>query len=55
MNLARTFKADASREACVFLPLDPTCFPHCGIFTHQLAKGYFGDKGMLAYVEESTT
>lgn len=50
---ARTFQADASREACVFHHLItlPT-FHTAALSTHQLAKGYFGDKGMLAYVEE---
>ena len=52
-ELARTFQADASREACVFHHLItlPT-FHTAALSTHQLAKGYFGDKGMLAYVEE---
>lgn len=27
-------------------------FHTAALSTHQLAKGYFGDKGMLAYVEE---
>ena len=52
-ELARTFQADASREACVFHHLItlPT-FHTAALSTHLLAKGYFGDKGMLAYVEE---
>lgn len=52
-DLARTFQADASREACVFHHLItlPT-FHTAALSTHQLVKGYFGDKGMLAYVEE---
>src|SRR5690606_29942413 len=47
----RTFQADASREAGVFhhvitLPTYHTA----ALSTHELAKCYFGDEGMLAYV-----
>src|SRR5690606_35797159 len=50
-NRVRTFQADASREAGIFhhfitLPTYHTA----ALSTDNLAKGYFGDEGMLAYV-----
>ena len=47
----RTFQADASREAGVFHHLITLPTYHtAALSTHELAKGYFGDLGMLAYV-----
>ncbi|HEY8385903.1 MAG TPA: isocitrate lyase [Porticoccaceae bacterium] len=48
----RTFQADASREAGVFHHLITLPTYHtAALSTDTLAKGYFGDQGMLAYVE----
>lgn len=47
----RTFQADAAREAGVFHHLITLPTYHtAALSTHELAKGYFGDEGMLAYV-----
>jgi isocitrate lyase len=47
----RTFQADASREAGIFHHLITLPTYHtAALSTHELAKGYFGDQGMLAYV-----
>ena len=47
----RTFQADASREAGVFHHLITLPTYHTvALSTDNLAKGYFGDEGMLAYV-----
>lgn len=47
----RTFQADASREAGVFHHLITLPTYHtAALSTHELAQGYFGDQGMLAYV-----
>lgn len=48
----RTFQADAAREAGVFHHLITLPTYHtAALSTHELAKGYFGEEGMLAYVE----
>jgi isocitrate lyase len=48
----RTFQADAAREAGVFHHLITLPTYHtAALSTDNLAKGYFGDEGMLAYVE----
>ncbi|RXJ73149.1 isocitrate lyase [Veronia nyctiphanis] len=47
----RTFQADASREAGIFHHLITLPTYHtAALSTDNLAKGYFGDEGMLAYV-----
>jgi isocitrate lyase len=47
----RTFQADASREAGIFHHLITLPTYHtAALSTDNLAKGYFGDQGMLAYV-----
>lgn len=47
----RTFQADAAREAGVFHHLITLPTYHtAALSTHELAKGYFGEEGMLAYV-----
>lgn len=47
----RTFQADAAREAGVFHHLITLPTYHTvSLSTHELAKGYFGDEAMLAYV-----
>lgn len=47
----RTFQADAAREAGVFHHLITLPTYHtAALSTHELAQGYFGDQGMLAYV-----
>lgn len=47
----RTFQADAARKAGVFHHLITLPTYHtAALSTHELAKGYFGDEGMLAYV-----
>jgi isocitrate lyase len=47
----RTFQADAAREAGVFHHLITLPTYHtAALSTHELAKGYFGEMGMLAYV-----
>jgi isocitrate lyase len=47
----RTFQADASREAGVFHHLITLPTYHTvALSTHELAQGYFGTEGMLAYV-----
>ena len=47
----RTFQADAAREAGVFHHLITLPTYHTvALSTDNLAKGYFGDEGMLAYV-----
>ena len=47
----RTFQADAAREAGVFHHLITLPTYHTvALSTHELAKGYFGEEGMLAYV-----
>jgi len=47
----RTFQADASREAGVFHHLITLPTYHtAALSTHELAQGYFGTEGMLAYV-----
>lgn len=47
----RTFQADASREAGVFHHLITLPTYHTvALSTHELAQGYFGSEGMLAYV-----
>ncbi|AOA57718.1 isocitrate lyase [Acinetobacter larvae] len=47
----RTFQADASREAGVFHHLITLPTYHtAALSTHELAQGYFGNEGMLAYV-----
>ncbi len=48
----RTFQADASREAGIFHHLITLPTYHtAALSTDNLAKGYFGDDGMLAYVK----
>lgn len=48
----RTFQADASREAGIFHHLITLPTYHTvALSTDNLAKGYFGDLGMLAYVQ----
>lgn len=50
-NRIRTFQADAAREAGVFHHLITLPTYHTvALSTDNLAKGYFGDEGMLAYV-----
>ncbi len=47
----RTFQADAAREAGIFHHLITLPTYHtAALSTDNLAKGYFGDQGMLAYV-----
>ena len=47
----RTFQADAAREAGVFHHLITLPTYHtAALSTHELAQGYFGSEGMLAYV-----
>jgi len=47
----RTFQADAARQAGVFHHLITLPTYHtAALSTHELAKGYFGELGMLAYV-----
>ena len=47
----RSFQADAAREAGVFHHLITLPTYHtAALSTHELAKGYFGEEGMLAYV-----
>ncbi|ALS99370.1 isocitrate lyase [Lacimicrobium alkaliphilum] len=48
----RSFQADAAREAGIFHHLITLPTYHtAALSTDNLAKGYFGDQGMLAYVE----
>ena len=48
----RTFQADASREAGIFHHLITLPTYHtAALSTDNLAKGYFGDEAMLAYVK----
>ncbi|GAA0857936.1 isocitrate lyase [Aliiglaciecola litoralis] len=48
----RTFQADAAREAGIFHHLITLPTYHtAALSTDNLAKGYFGDEGMLAYVK----
>ncbi len=48
----RTFQADASREAGIFHHLITLPTYHtAALSTDNLAKGYFADQGMLAYVK----
>ncbi len=48
----RTFQADGSREAGIFHHLITLPTYHtAALSTDNLAKGYFGDQGMLAYVK----
>jgi isocitrate lyase len=48
----RTFQADAAREAGIFHHLITLPTYHtAALSTDNLAKGYFGDDGMLAYVK----
>jgi len=50
-NRVRTFQADAAREAGIFHHLITLPTYHtAALSTDNLAKGYFGDEGMLAYV-----
>ncbi len=50
-DMIRTFQRDAAREAGVFHHLITLPTYHtAALSTHELAKGYFGDEGMLAYV-----
>jgi isocitrate lyase len=50
-NKIRTFQADAAREAGIFHHLITLPTYHtAALSTDNLAKGYFGDDGMLAYV-----
>jgi len=50
-NWIRTFQADAAREAGIFHHLITLPTYHtAALSTDNLAKGYFGDEGMLAYV-----
>jgi len=50
-NQIRTFQADAAREAGIFHHLITLPTYHTtALSTDNLAKGYFGDEGMLAYV-----
>jgi isocitrate lyase len=47
---AKNFQRDASREAGVFHHLITLPTYHTtALSVHELAKGYFGDEGMLAY------
>jgi isocitrate lyase len=51
-NRIRTFQADASREAGIFHHLITLPTYHtAALSTDNLAKEYFGDAGMLGYVE----
>ena len=52
-NLIQNFQKDASREAGIFHHLItlPT-YHETALGTAVLSEGYFGDKGMLAYVKE---
>ena len=48
----RTFQSDAAREAGIFHHLITLPTYHtAALSTDNLAKGYFGDEGMLAYVK----
>jgi isocitrate lyase len=48
----RTFQADAAKEAGIFHHLITLPTYHtAALSTDNLAKEYFGDKGMLGYVE----
>jgi isocitrate lyase len=48
----KTFQADAAREAGIFHHLITLPTYHtAALSTDNLAKGYFGDQGMLAYVK----
>ena len=48
----RTFQEDAAREAGIFHHLITLPTYHtAALSTDDLAKGYFGDQGMLAYVK----
>ena len=48
----RTFQSDAAREAGIFHHLITLPTYHtAALSTDDLAKGYFGDQGMLAYVK----
>ncbi len=50
-NRIRSFQADAAREAGIFHHLITLPTYHtAALSTDNLAKGYFGDQGMLAYV-----
>lgn len=50
-ELAKNFQRDAAREAGVFHHLITLPTYHTtALEMHNLAKGYFGDEGMLAYV-----
>jgi isocitrate lyase len=50
-EMIRTFQKDAAREAGVFHHLITLPTYHtAALSTHELAKGYFGELGMLAYV-----
>ena len=50
-EMIRTFQADAAREAGVFHHLITLPTYHtAALSTHELAQGYFGELGMLAYV-----
>ena len=52
-KLIQRFQKDAANQAGIFHHLItlPT-YHDTALGTHVLAKGYFGDKGMLAYVKE---
>ena len=51
-EMIRTFQADASREAGVFHHLITLPTYHTtALSMNDLSEGYYGDKGMLAYVE----
>jgi len=51
-KMIQSFQKDASREAGVFHHLITLPTYHtAALSTDQLAKGYFGEQGMLAYVE----
>jgi len=52
-KLIQRFQKDAANQAGIFHHLItlPT-YHDTALGTHELAKGYFGDKGMLAYVKE---
>jgi isocitrate lyase len=48
----RTFQSDSSRDAGIFHHLITLPTYHTtALHMHELSKGYFGDLGMLAYVE----
>ena len=52
-ELIKEFQKDASREAGIFHHLITLPSYHdTALSTHVLAEGYFGEKGMLAYVKE---